>query len=160
MTRFDVSIDLNRPLESLRRTGAALSDLRLPLREMGDAVAARTAQRFETQGFGRWAQLSPAYAARKRRHAPGRKILVLSGALKDAATNKAERRIVRLGTSWLLKYGVRGVRYAGIHQSGGGNVPARRFLVVDMTIQRQAAQIAEAFVRTRVRQNWGRRRGR
>lgn len=45
----------------------------------------------------RWAALSPAYGAWKQRHAPGRGILVLSGALKASLSNAAAPgAIVRL----------------------------------------------------------------
>lgn len=71
----------------------------------------------------RWAALSPAYAAWKRRHAPGRGILVLSGAMKASLVGEGPGAIVRL-TATTADVGT-SVPYALFHQRGTRRMPQR-----------------------------------
>lgn len=66
------------------------NDLREPLRQFGDQVIyPATREQFRAEGSPSWPALSPSYAARKARLAPGAKILHLTGALEASLTDKA-----------------------------------------------------------------------
>lgn len=80
-------VQLRRALTNIPR---AFDDLRQPLRKFGDDVIyPATRKQFASEGDPAWPELSPAYAARKARLAPGAKILHLTGALEESLTDKA-----------------------------------------------------------------------
>jgi phage gpG-like protein len=80
---------------------------------------------FEAEGrgeHGKWAQLSPAYAAWKEKKYPGKKLLERTGKMKDDLLNEDNKGIV---TPRTLEYGT-GAFYAIFHQTGTKRMPARR----------------------------------
>lgn len=92
---------------------------------------ARRFQRNERQQFasegayasGGWAPLSPAYAAWKARHYPGKPILERTGALKASLTERPFG-IEVLETGFMVVGSH--VDYGAYHQRGGGRLPRRR----------------------------------
>lgn len=69
-----------------------------------------------------WAPLSPAYAAWKARHRPGRGILYFDGDLRGAASRPG-----RDAGPQTLTLTIRDEK-AGWHQEGTGRMPARRII--------------------------------
>jgi len=81
----------------------------------------RIGQAFETKGQSignAWKPLSPAYAAWKSRHFPGRPLLVLRGPMKRSLTSPSSRNAIfnRTGGRQLI-LGTR-IKYAKFHQYG------------------------------------------
>lgn len=74
-------------------------------------------------GSGGWVPLSPTYAAWKRRHFPGRRILERTGDLRKSLTERPfaveqiEPGFMVLGSD---------VAYGAFHQRGGDHLPRRR----------------------------------
>ena len=97
-----------------------------------DAIRPWLRKQFASQGrqgsHGKWAALSPAYAAQKARRYPGKPILEASGAMKNdllSESNEGET------TAQTMLYGTK-IKYALFHQtgtkgkSGKPKMPARR----------------------------------
>lgn len=80
-------VQLSRALTNL---GLDVQDARVPLRRMAqEVIYPATRHQFEAEGDPAWPQLSPQYAARKARIAPGAGILHLTGALEASLTDDA-----------------------------------------------------------------------
>jgi len=94
----------------------------------------RIGQAFETKGQSigyKWKPLSPAYAAWKSRHFPGRPLLVLRGPMKRSLTSSSSRNAIfnRTGGRQLI-LGTR-IKYAKFHQYGTSKMAARPMFKVD-----------------------------
>jgi len=94
----------------------------------------RIGQAFETKGQSigyKWKPLSPAYAAWKSRHFPGRPLLVLRGPMKRSLTSSSSRNAIfnRTGGRQLI-LGTR-IKYAKFHQYGTSKMAARPTFKVD-----------------------------
>ncbi|ALY09861.1 minor tail protein [Arthrobacter phage Chocolat] len=76
-------------------------------------------------GPGTWSALSPNYGAWKQRHYPGKKILELTGDLRESLTERPfgvdeiNDHVMVIGTA---------VPYSAFHQNGTETMPARRIL--------------------------------
>ncbi len=102
-------------------------------------------KQFETEGaFGgaKWAELSPAYAARKSVLYPGKGILYAEGAMRGAASNPA-----REVTSGSLTLTITDPK-AGYHQTGTTRMPARPliFETVPASAEAEIDRAAEDYV--------------
>jgi len=96
------------------------------------------ASRGTRTGDGRkWVRLSPRYRARKARDYPGRPLLVRTSVLRSALTGGGRGSRVRT-TKTTLEVGVQGepAEYAGFHQTGTANMPARPPVKFDPRIRR------------------------
>ena len=96
------------------------------------------ASRGKSTGDGRkWVRLSPRYRARKARDYPGRPLLVRTSVLRSALTGGGRGSRVRT-TKTTLEVGVQGepAEYAGFHQTGTANMPARPPVKFDRRIRR------------------------
>jgi phage gpG-like protein len=94
----------------------------------------RIGEAFESKGQSigsQWRPLSPAYAAWKSRHYPGRPLLVLRRLMKDSLVRSESRNAIfnRAGGRQLV-LGTR-IKYAKFHQYGTSKMPARPFFKVD-----------------------------
>lgn len=94
----------------------------------------------------RWAALSPGYAAWKAEHAPGKGILVLSGALKASLVGDGAGSVVR-ATATSLEIGTT-VPYAMYHQTGTRHMPQRPPLRVNMAFMTAVGGEMNRFVET------------
>lgn len=110
------------------------------------------ARQFDTEGgLGqRWPALSPAYAAWKAEHYPGKKIMertgVLRASLADRWTGHVDRRTedtLELGTSVTNK---RGVNYGLVHQTKGVGGKVRKTIVVPDSAQQRWAEIISTYI--------------
>lgn len=80
---------------------------------------------FASEGRGGWAQLTQAYARWKAKHYPGKGILELTGAYRNAATQiGAPHNVLEVGDDHLT-FGVEGLEYPVFHESGMARLPAR-----------------------------------
>ena len=80
---------------------------------------------FASEGRGQWPQLSEAYARWKAKNFPGKGILELTGAYRNAATQIGSPHNVITTTENSLTYGVEGLDYPVFHESGTDRMPAR-----------------------------------
>lgn len=87
-------------------------------------------------GRGHWEPLSPAYAAWKRRHFPGTKILERTGALR-ASLEWSGSGLGAGGffqpTPTRVMFGT-DIPYGKYHQHGGGRMPQREFMPTPDTV--------------------------
>ena len=125
------------------------------------ALEAVTEKQFAAQGHGTtggWMPLSPEYARWKNLHWPGRPILVLTGALREALTNSGASGALRETTPTTMAYGTQGIEYASYHQGGAPdvNLPARPpvdFAAGDRELIIEAADLAARELRAVARLN-------
>ncbi len=135
---------------ALDKLAARLTAMRGPLEEIGAALEASTALRFEDQsgpdGIA-WAPLSSVSRARGRE---GGVILSDTGRLGDSMTRRADDRQVEVGTN---------VIYAGTHQFGAargafgatagggpipwGDIPARPFIGISAAAEAEIVAILD-----------------
>ena len=121
---IDGAVQLNR---AFSRYNEQLRDIRGALPQVKEAFYKGERKQFEQgMGRGKWAPLSPEYADWKARHYPGRKILELTGLLKETMFG---------GTSYLKWYAEPqelavevSVPYALFHQRGTRRMPAREVI--------------------------------
>lgn len=111
--------------------GRDMRDLTVPLTGVGDVILEAVRGQFVSQGSrgraGRWAPLSPAYAAWKHARFPGRPILVRTGVSRDAALD-APRALRVTGSRLVYEPPGRAADILGYHQTGAGDLPVRRVL--------------------------------
>lgn len=84
--------------EQIRRLSMQLTDLRGFWPMLVPVVTGWWRQQFETEGAfaGRpWAPLSPAYAAWKSAHAPGKGLLIFAGGIRQAASRPERTALPR-----------------------------------------------------------------
>lgn len=77
------------------------------------------------RGGARWQALSPKYAKRKAKIAPGKPILELTGRLKRSLTAIGGADAVRIAEPLSLTLGTK-TPYAEFHQRGGRKLPQRK----------------------------------
>lgn len=94
-------------------------------------------------GSGGWPALSPAYAAWKQRHYPGRKILERTGALKASLTDGPDVRVIGPQRMWIGS----GVDYGLFHQRADG-VPRRRPIELPESLRVRWVRIVQRFIVT------------
>lgn len=110
------------------------------------------ARQFDTEGgLGqRWPALSPSYAAWKAENYPGRKIMVLTGALHSSLAERGPGHIDRR-TSDTLELGTsvtneRGINYGLIHQTKGVGGKIRKTIVIPDSAQQRWADMIGTYV--------------
>lgn len=76
-----------------------------------------------------WPALSPAYAKQKAKKYPGRKILVMTGALRDGVSTESPGHVAQTANvgegRWLLTLGAVGPYWWTFHVTGTSKMPAR-----------------------------------
>lgn len=118
-------------------------------------IVAEAADRiFVSEGRGKWPQLSRAYAAWKEQNYPGKGILELTGAYRNAATQiGAPGNVVEVGDDHLT-YGVEGLEYPVFHESGTERMPARpvfELLEEDEELSRDVKETIEEHINRKLR---------
>lgn len=98
------------------------------LRRLGQVHRKQEERIFAAEGAagrsGKWAALSPAYAAAKRKLFPGRKILVRTGVMKEAFIRATNPDYVQRYVKPLMQFGARS-RVATYHDTGTSTMPRR-----------------------------------
>jgi len=148
-TVFEIEIagekQISRVLEGIE---ARAEDLRPVWDVIAQDFGRIVARQFATEGgLGRpWPPLSPAYAAWKARHYPGRPILVRTGRLKESLVGRTidtvderTRDSLTLGTA---------VPYAIYHQKGTKKMPPRPPIVIPEAAKDRWARAIHEFVWT------------
>ena len=100
---------------------------------------------FASEGHGGWPQLSEAYARWKARNFPGKGILDLTGAYRNAATQIGAPNNVITTTENSLTYGVEGLDYPVFHESGTDRMPARPVFDLLAEDEELSRAVTEAF---------------
>jgi phage gpG-like protein len=104
-------------------------------------------RQFESEGkygSGGWPALSPRYAAWKAANYPGRKILVLSGLLKESLTDGNPWTVEEIEPTQML-IGTN-IPYSLHHQLGGERVPQRKPVVLTEADQQRWIKIFHAWL--------------
>lgn len=139
MLRIDV--DLGGISGSIGKTLGRYLDLEPALMEVGEYLLLSTRERFddEVDPDGKpWQPLSPAYAARKAKSPTAlRGILTFSGLLRDSIAYRVGPDYLEVGSA---------VKYAPIHQSGGGRVPKRAFLGLSAEDRDEIGRILQSMI--------------
>ena len=134
--------------EKLKRLGSSLYDFKGAMGEIGaEGAKYYSNQAFASQGGvfgGRWASLSPRYAAIKAVLYPGRPMMVRTGKMQDSFTYAASSKEVLIGNSApQFKY----------HQSTAprSKMPRRAMMGVNDPVRKMVRTIIEADVRKKMR---------
>lgn len=106
---------------------------------------------FETEGEGRWAPLSPLYAAWKAVHYPGRKILELIGALRLSMSQPNAPGAVRRLSKDRAEWGTSN-RVAKFHQFGTRKMPRRAVIEFDAGDVKDLQVAAQQFYANMMRE--------
>lgn len=131
-----------------------LRDLSDPFEDVADHLVRVVGEQFVSEGAhglgAKWEPLSPGYEEWKDEHYPGRPLLVLSGAMRDAYLVHGTREL----TADRLVWGVtdqtattddgdliRIAEYATAHQTGRGVVPQRKIIALNTMDRRQMDRI-------------------
>ncbi len=142
---------LRRLRAAFERGGAELANLgKHVFPRVVPALEAAAAAQFDGEGVGttgRWAQLSPKYAAWKAKHFPGAPILQRTRALMAGLTDSSATTARREVSNDALSFGTAGVGYASFHQTGTQKMPARP--PIDMGADFEEALLAAAQVGVR-----------
>jgi phage gpG-like protein len=111
------------------RSGAELVNIgKYVFPKLVPVFEAHEAQQFDEEGAGpsgKWAPLSPGYAAWKAKRYPNKPIMQRSGALHDALTSSSSSFARRVFSNDTFDFGTVGVPYATTHFVASGNRPAR-----------------------------------
>lgn len=127
---ISINIDTSALLSGLARQRKTLRNLRpFFANEATDSIYAEVRKVFATQGYGRWAPLSPAYARRKARLRPGKTILRYDDNYFKAATSRNSRGSVYQVSDTGMTLGVNPTAFPGryplLHEIGTSRLPAR-----------------------------------
>lgn len=144
---------LARAFEATAREAEDMSE---PLARYGAYLIQEVGRQFGTEGARGgepWQRLTAAYEAWKETHYPGRPILVRSGALRSAALSPhavtvTPRRLVYEIDDANASGGTRSTgdrvdrgQLAYWHQTGGGRLPERRIVDLNMDARRELDRI-------------------
>lgn len=126
--RFEVRPDETQFARTFSRWADQIDDLQPAFEQITQSFYEGEERQFASQGAagsGGWKPLSSAYKKWKDRRYPGRPLLVMTGALRDALTSKSgpgavyviERKRLTMGTD---------LEVAQYHQKGSSRMPARK----------------------------------
>lgn len=137
---------VTRALSAVERR---VSDLRPAMERVGEAIYAHEREVFATEGAatagGRWAPLSPRYAAWKARQAPGRTILQLTGAMMESLIRPGATHSIYRVTDDSIEVGTSDPKVIR-HQQGTGRMPARRVIDPPPRVIEGLVQIVERHI--------------
>lgn len=140
---------VQQTIQAIETWEADLGNLRGPLVGLArEVIAPLLLARFKAGGPG-WAPLSPAYAAWKAKHYPGRGILERSLAMETAFAGGVGWEIVV--TADTLRIDPSRVPYWRAHQAGTKHLPARPIQVYDAVAQEQMRVYLEQYGQARAR---------
>ena len=135
---------LNTLIRNIERLSENLTD-GFDWESLAPTVAEAADNIFASEGRGQWPQLSEAYARWKARNYPGKGILELTGAYRNAATQiGSPHNVVEVGDDHLT-YGVEGLDYPAFHESGTNRLPARPVFDLLVEDEELSRAVTEAF---------------
>lgn len=141
MLSFKVEVNATKATATLAALVRAIRDLR-PLYEqvLEPDFYRMQASRFDSEGGAKkWAPLSPLYAAKKAKYFPGRRILELSGTLRDSLTRQGAAGQVRRLSATTMEIGT-AVPFAATHHLGSTKrmwIPAPFYLWINGVPRRE-----------------------
>lgn len=151
---LDIKVTGEKQVQSLlNAVSLRARDLRPVWRHIANDFSALEARQFDTEGgLGKpWPALSPAYAAWKSKHYPGRSMMVLSGDLFSSLVHggrghidRRKRLSLELGTR--LKSKKSGYNYGLVHQTRGVGGKVRKTIVVPQSVQHRWAAMVETYL--------------
>ena len=146
----------------LTRFTAGISDFTPMFERIGHAFVKQQKKHFQSEGGPqRWAPLSDEYAAWKARKFPGRKIGVLTGALRASQTGGAgySQDIGKTKASFGMADSSKAAPYAKYFAGGTKHMPARPVIVATAFRGERFRKTAVAWVREEAHHNgligWG-----
>ena len=143
--------------------GRFLDDWRGAWPAVAERVRVQARRQFASEGgtgrAGRWAPLSDRYRAWKQRYYPGRKILELTGRLRDSLSDSGHPDALEIRGATFLFIGSR-VPYAGWHQEGTGRLPRRPPLSPTDRDVFEWAQVMHRYLQRQITTVTGRSTGR
>ena len=142
--KIQMTPQLNTVLRNIEQLSNNLTD-GFDWESLAPIVAEAADNIFASQGRGVWPQLSEAYARWKARNFPGKGILELTGAYRNAATQIGSPGNVITTTENSLTYGVEGLDYPVYHETGTDRMPARPVFDLLAEDQDLAAAVTEEF---------------
>lgn len=141
-----------------------INAVRAATEEADKVFRAQEIKIFSTEGASRgtpWPDLSEGYEKWKKKHYPGRKILQLTGQMRDAFTlEKDDRHVAEFFKvdSWVIRLGAQGPYYWDYHYKGGaiaGRPPQRNMLASDresmMAMRKRVLETLRPYVQQQVR---------
>jgi len=123
-----------------------LRDLSQPLGDIADLLVKAVGEQFQTEGShglgSRWTALNTEYDTWKDEHYPGRPMLVLSGAMRQAYLVEGTRELDEQHLVWGVTDqvdpdGERIAPRATGHQTGRGVVPQRKIIALNTMDRRE-----------------------
>ena len=146
MTDVRIRVDSADAERKLQQLALHLSDLRNFWPLVVPIATGWWKRQFDTEGgfgSGGWAPLAFSTVARKARLGLRPQILQATGALKGAASRPSRHATARSLTLTIES------EYAGFHQTGGANLPARPLIFESLPIaaERELQDAAEGYVR-------------
>ena len=135
---------LNTLIHNIERLSENLTD-GFDWESLAPTVAEAADNIFASEGRGGWPQLSEAYARWKARNYPGKGILELTGAYRNAATQIGAPGNVITTTENSLTYGVEGLDYPVYHETGTDRMPARPVFDLLAEDEELSRAVTEAF---------------
>lgn len=125
----------------LSRLSVQMTKLDPAFRDIRAAFKRYQVKEFASQGAHgglAWAQLSEKYRRWKARHYPGRKILALTGALRESMTSELESALLPTKlVMWSYE------ETAKWHDEGAGNLPVRKIVAIPESEKRDFTRILQ-----------------
>lgn len=140
---IDGDVQVSRVLDAATE---AVSDLTPAWEQIAEDFRAEEEERF---GGGEWAPLSPAYAAWKARHFPGKGILRRTGRLYESLTGESQDSVADI-EPLRLTLGTR-TPYAVFHQRGTSRMPARPVIDLSPGFRRTAVRRVQRHLAESIR---------
>lgn len=151
MVEITLQVDGDDALrQAFAKLEQSLRDLSKPLEKAGDVFYTFEKDAFDSEGAssaaGRWSPLTRQYARWKEAVAPGKPILELSGAMRDAMTGPdspdSYRRIspneIAIGTT---------LEYPKFHQTGTARMVARQVIALTKEQETQLVNVVKDGMR-------------
>ena len=132
---------------SFSRFADAIRDFSPAFEEIANDFKEIEKKQFNTEGqygSGPWRALKPSYARWKAKYHPGKKILVLSGLMKESLEDE-NPYTVREISPLQLRIGTK-VRYAVYHQKGTSKMPARPIIKLNQADKTRWTKILHEFI--------------
>lgn len=128
---------------------ARSTNMQPAMEAVGEYLLGSTARTFKAQGRpSRWQPLTPATIADRKRQGFGAgPILIRSRRLVNSLTRKGSPGLVLRARPRSLQY-TSTVPYFGVHQDGGGDIPARIMLQLQKQDNAQISRIFNTYIRT------------
>lgn len=149
--KFELSVDgVPQLVRGFQRFAEDVKDVRPAWPAVLNTLRQLEGQQFASEGAEggtAWAPLSPKYAAWKARKFPGRRVLVLTGDLRESLTYETGYSIADMQPLSLV-FGT-AVPYAIFHQRGTSRMPARKPINFSKTQKNDIVRVLHVWLQRR-----------